>query len=70
MVSESDHVKYGVVYSDRLACKRSVGSSKDVYIYKFQVNGLHSPDDIVAYNREIAVLIKHDVFKHPLGKTS
>lgn len=67
IVSKDDYLKYGIQYSEKLALKRCIFTGKDgEKHYTFQVNGIHSPDDIVAYNREMKVLEEYGAFHNPM----
>ncbi len=67
VVSKNDYKKYGVPFSEELALKRCAFTGSDgKKHYRFQVNGIHSPDDIVAYNREIKVLQEYGAFNDPM----
>ena len=59
-IFESDYDKYNLKFSEYLALKRAIGQTNR---YQLQINGIHSPDDINAYNREIDVLKKHTAYK-------
>lgn len=67
IVSRDDYRKYGIQYSETLALKRCIftGNNGEKH-YSFQINGIHSPDDIVAYNREMRVLQEYGAFRNPM----
>lgn len=59
-VESDDYNEYNIPFSTSLAKKRCI--SDNGYIYQFQLNGLHSPDNRAAFDREIAVLEEYGVF--------
>lgn len=66
-VAIEDYLKYGVHFSEKLAMKRCISKdSNGKKYYMFQINSIHSPDNIDAYNREIKVLQEYGAFNNPL----
>lgn len=67
IVSKDDYHEYGIQYSEALALKRCTFNSNDGEMhYTFQVNAIHSPDDVIAYNREMKVLQEYGAFRNPI----
>ena len=67
IVSKDDYLKYGLQYSEGLALKRCTftGDNGEMH-YMFQVNAIHSPDDVIAYNREMKVLQEYGAFRNTI----